>query len=77
MRSEAMLERADPVELGARTQLVLGGALGFQALQALRSLLDRALEHRLAAHGGEMPAEIAERVEAVSNWLSDRASDAS
>ena len=44
VRGEAMLERADPVELGARAQLVLGGALGFQALQALRGLLDRALD---------------------------------
>jgi hypothetical protein len=54
-------ERAAENELGARTEL-----------DGLR-----ALEHRLAAHGGEMPAELAERVEAVSLWLSDRASDAS
>jgi hypothetical protein len=54
-------ERAAENELGARTEL--DGI--------------RALEHRLAAHGGEMPAELAERVEAVSAWLSGRASDAS
>ncbi|MFO0005903.1 MAG: hypothetical protein ACK559_32735, partial [bacterium] len=46
VRGKAMLERTDPVEFRARPQLVLGGALGLQALQAMRGLLDGTLDER-------------------------------
>ena len=54
-------ERSAENELGARTEL--DGM--------------RALEQRLAAHGGEMPAELAGRVDDVERWLAERESDAS